>query len=78
MSCVWVLKNIEKECLYQLWNTLGSYKLGRILELLYLCLVNFEYKVGVSPTNHCFFKTRQAPTNKCRQFIKMFIIMALS
>lgn len=38
---------MNKDNLSSLWNSLSSSKLSEILDLMFLCLVNFEYKVRV-------------------------------
>ncbi|XP_070194616.1 dedicator of cytokinesis protein 7-like isoform X3 [Littorina saxatilis] len=44
MCFLWVLKNSEQTFLRQWWNDLPMHRLGRILEVLYLAVSNFEYK----------------------------------
>ena len=48
ISCIWILKNIDKQSLLQLWVSIGPARLSQLLDLFYLCLVNFEYKVGTA------------------------------
>lgn len=50
MCFLWVLKNSEQSFLRQWWNDLPMNRLGRILEVLYLGVSNFEYKVGAGRT----------------------------
>lgn len=45
MGFLWVLKNADHACLRHWWVDLPMAKLSRILEILYLAVSNFEYKV---------------------------------
>ena len=46
MCFLWVLKNSELSFLKQWWNEMSMNRLARILEVLYLAVSNFEYKVS--------------------------------
>lgn len=45
MCVLWVLKNAEPALLQHWAADLSLPQLGRLLDLLYLCLAAFEYKV---------------------------------
>lgn len=45
MCFLWVLKNADHASLRHWWSELPINKLARILEILYLVISNFEYKV---------------------------------
>lgn len=45
MCVLWVLKNAEPALLQRWAADLTLPQLGRVLDLLYLCLAAFEYKV---------------------------------
>lgn len=45
MCVLWVLKNAEPALLQRWAADLALAQLGRLLDLLYLCLAAFEYKV---------------------------------
>ena len=45
MCVLWVLKNAEPALLQRWAADLALPQLGRLLDLLYLCLAAFEYKV---------------------------------
>lgn len=45
MCVLWVLKNAEPALLQHWAADLALPQLGRLLDLLYLCLAAFEYKV---------------------------------
>jgi hypothetical protein len=46
MCFQWVLKNIDSQFLRHWWSELPLTKLNQILEVLYLTIYNFEYKVS--------------------------------
>ncbi|XP_067927943.1 dedicator of cytokinesis protein 7-like [Watersipora subatra] len=49
ISCLWILKNIDQQSLLHLWKGVPPPRLSQILEMLHLCLINFEYKAQWIP-----------------------------
>ncbi|XP_074640781.1 dedicator of cytokinesis protein 7-like [Tubulanus polymorphus] len=45
ISFIWVLKNVDQRVLLHWWAEMEPSKLHQILEILFLCVSNFEYKV---------------------------------
>ena len=43
---LWVLKNVDRRTLKQWWSDMPMSRLNQLLEILYYCVSNFEYKVG--------------------------------
>ena len=56
---VWVLKNVDVKMLKQWWLDLSPNKLNLLLEALYYCIFNFEYKVSV-----CVMLSNMIPLNE--------------
>jgi len=42
---LWVLKNIDERLLRSWWSSMPASRLAQVLEVLYVCESNFEYKV---------------------------------
>lgn len=47
ISALWILKNIDKRLLFQLWQNWSYNKLNKILILIDLCVSHFEYRSTV-------------------------------
>ena len=43
---LWVVKNMDQRVLRQWWADLPAPRLAQLLDVLYLAISNFEYKVG--------------------------------
>jgi len=43
---LWVLKNVDERFLKCWWSSMTPTRLSQVLEVLYVCESNFEYKVS--------------------------------
>ena len=58
---LWVLKNVEQQVIRSWWLDSNTQKL--ILDVLYLCQLNFEYKVKVL-SSYVYFVYREVSFNR--------------
>lgn len=66
---LWVLKNADESVLQKWFTDLSVLQLNRLLDLLYLCVSCFEYKVGTSwsPSWPCRGPLHSHPLHDCRK-----------
>jgi hypothetical protein len=50
---LWVLKNVDQRFLRSWWSDLPPSRLSQLLDILYLCESNFEYKVFTGRETAC-------------------------